>query len=174
VDGVRRLQAKPETDAALAERFVRASFDLGMGHRDRLADADLQAYLDPWLKEPAALLRAARAVDGAALADAEGALKGLEIPAFVLWGEDDPFLPAAVGERLWDTLPQAGMALLPGCGHFVTEDAPETALPILAQFLRNRYLGESGHDHAEAEGPVAVDLGISFDRPPPPTGLEDE
>ena len=174
VEGVRRLQAKADVNAALAERFVRASFDLGMGHRDRLAEADLEAYLSPWLAEPAALHRAARAVDGTALADMEATLKGLEIPAFVLWGEDDPFIPASVGERLWETLPQAGIALLPGCGHFVTEDAPETALPILAQFLRNRYLGEAGHDHADAEGPVAVDLGVSFERPPPPTGLEDE
>ncbi|HEX9891337.1 MAG TPA: alpha/beta fold hydrolase [Actinomycetota bacterium] len=166
VDGVRRLQAKETVDAALAERFVRASFDLGM--RRPLAEDDLRAYLDPWLADPLALLRAARALDGRALLD----MRSIEVPSFVLWGEDDPFLPASVAERLWEILPEAGVALLPGCGHFVTEDAPETALPILAQFLRNRYLGQAGHDHAG--GPVPVNLGVSFDRPPPDAGLEDE
>lgn len=168
VDGVRRLQAKDEADASLVERFVRGSFDLGMSHREVLSERDLDAYLAPWLADPPALLRVARALDGEGLR----AIPAIDAPSFILWGEDDPFLPASLAERLWEILPEAGVALLPGCGHFVTEDAPETALPILAQFLRNRYLGETGHDHAG--GPVPVNLGVSFDRPPPDAGLEDE
>ncbi|HZA61077.1 MAG TPA: alpha/beta fold hydrolase [Actinomycetota bacterium] len=172
VEGVRRLQAKSDVDGSLVERFVRVSFDLGMGHRDRLSAEDAEAYLAPWRDEPAAFGRAARALDGQGLRGVHEDLARFEGPAFVLWGEDDPFLPSSLAEPLGESFPDAGVALLPGCGHYVTEDAPETVLPIVTQFLRNRYLGEAGHDHDH--GPVGIDLGVSFDRPPPPDDLVDE
>jgi len=87
-------------------------------------------------------------------------LEGLEIPALVLWGEDDAFLPAELAERLGDALLMATVALLPGCGHLVTEDAPETVVPLVFQYLRSRYLRTP---HAHEEGPVSVQIGR---RPP--------
>jgi pimeloyl-ACP methyl ester carboxylesterase len=87
-------------------------------------------------------------------------LERLEIPALVLWGEDDVFLPAALAERLGDALPMATVALLPGCGHLVTEEAPETVVPLVSQYLRSRYLRTP---HAHEEGPVTVQIGR---RPP--------
>jgi pimeloyl-ACP methyl ester carboxylesterase len=87
----------------------------------------------------------------------------LEIPTLVLWGENDPFLPAELAERLGEALPMAAVALLPGCGHLVTEEASETVLPLVFQYLRRQYLGvPHGHD----EGPVTVELG----RRPPEDG----
>lgn len=167
------LQPFPSQDLTLsegrvAEEFVRLHLELGMSHRDRLAQGDLEEYVRPWVQEPAALVRAAGATDGGVLAGTEERLKALDIPTLVLWGEDDPFQPSELAERLWETLPDASIALLPGCSHFVTEDAMETALPLVLQFLRRRYLGEGGHAHDHATGPVPVDLGVSFDRPPPP------
>jgi hypothetical protein len=53
----------------------------------------------------------------------------------------------------------------------VLEDAPETVAPIVFEFLRLRYLGES-HGHGPA--PTPVDLGVSFERPQKPAGLPDE
>jgi hypothetical protein len=52
------------------------------------------------------------------------------------------------------------VALLPGCGHLILEDAPETVGPLIFEFLRSRYLGAP---HTHTGGPVAVDLGR---RPP--------
>jgi hypothetical protein len=49
---------------------------------------------------------------------------------------------------------------LPGCGHFLLEDAPETVAPLMFQWLRSQYLGIS---HGHEEGPVTVTLGR---RPP--------
>lgn len=82
-------------------------------------------------------------------------LERLEIPTLVLWGEDDAFLPVELAERLGDALPRASVAVLPGCGHLVTEDAPETVLPLVFQYLRSQYLGMT-HTH---EGPVTVPIG---------------
>ncbi|HYH27713.1 MAG TPA: alpha/beta hydrolase [Actinomycetota bacterium] len=165
---LRGLQrADPDrADASFAEGVVRATFDLGMRRRDRLSDRDLEAYLSAWRDEPAAIVRAARAITSNGLEGREEDLAKLDIPALLLWGEEDPFVPRDNGERLWEALPDAAFATLPGCGHFITEDAADSVLPLVAQFLRRRYLGEEGHDHAA--GPVTVDLGISFERPPPP------
>ena len=53
------------------------------------------------------------------------------------------------------------VALLPGCSHFITEDAPQTVGPLIYEYLRSHYLGQS-HHHAEPGGPVPV----SLERPP--------
>jgi pimeloyl-ACP methyl ester carboxylesterase len=103
--------------------------------------------------------------DGEGLVGLEPRLAELEIPAFVLWGEDDAFLPAELAERLGDALPWASVALLPGCGHFLLEDAPETVAPLIVQWLRTQYL-RLPQAHAHDEGAVTVELG----RRPPEDG----
>ena len=63
----------------------------------------------------------------------------------------------------WATrCPGPSVALLPGCGHFLLEDAPETVAPLIAQWLRTQYLRlPQAHEHEE--GAVTVELGR---RPP--------
>jgi 2-hydroxymuconate-semialdehyde hydrolase len=165
IEGVRMIQeADLDTvDEEFAAELVRVSFDLGMRRRDRLADEDLEEFARPWREDPAALIRAARGIDGIGLAGTEDRLAALDARTLILWGEDDPYQPAEHAERLGELLPGATVATLPGCSHFVTEDAPEVALPLVADYLRIHFLG--GH-HAHA-GPTMVDLGISFDRPEP-------
>ncbi|MDQ3991907.1 MAG: alpha/beta fold hydrolase, partial [Actinomycetota bacterium] len=79
-----------EADEAFAERAVETLVDVGMGHRDYLAEEDLREYVRPWRADPPALVRAARAVDGVGLEDAEERLAGLDTRTFIVWGEDDP------------------------------------------------------------------------------------
>lgn len=155
-------------DAASAERFIRGRFDRGMSRRVRLSDEDLEEFIRPWRRDPSGLARAACAAQADGIAGLEDGLRDLDIPTLVLWGEDDPYVPSKHAEELWELLPDASIALLPGCSHYVTADAPETALPLILQFLRRRYLAEEGHDHVHHTGPVAVDLGVSFERPPHP------
>lgn len=137
---------------------LRAAFDLGMGKRWRLSDEALERYLTSYSGEDgaAAFLRQARAIDGRGLREREAELSALEVPALILWGEDDPFLPVELAERLNDLLPASSLALLPGCSHFLPEDAPETIGPLVYEYLRGRYLGRS---HAHETGPVPVQLG---------------
>jgi pimeloyl-ACP methyl ester carboxylesterase len=150
--------------------WVAGAFDVGMSHRERLAPQDLDECLRPFTGEDGvrAFVRVLSAIDGLGLEGTETGLAALEIPALVLWGEDDPFLDCATAERLGDVLPRASVALLPGCGHFVMEDAPETVSPLLFQWLRSQYL-KMDHRHEEA-GPVMVYLG----RRPPGEGGEQE
>jgi pimeloyl-ACP methyl ester carboxylesterase len=168
IEAVRMIAgaSDPQVTEEFAVQVATLAFDLGMGHRDRLSEEDLAEHLRPWREDPHALVRAARGIDGVGLTGTEERLAALDLPAFLVWGEDDPFQPAELAERLGDHLPGSTAALLPGCSHFVTEDAPDTVVPLVADYLRARYLGAPhGHDHP---GPVAVDLGVSFTRPEEP------
>jgi pimeloyl-ACP methyl ester carboxylesterase len=151
-----------DVDATFIHAWFDRFFDLGMGHRERLSGSDLAEYRRPFERADGIerFVRIASAFDGTGLVGLESRLAGLEIPAFVLWGEDDAFLPAELAERLGDALPMASVALLPGCGHFLLEDAAETVVPLIFQWLRRIYLGVP---HGHEEGAVTVQLGR---RPP--------
>jgi len=89
------------------------------------------------------------------------ALDGIDVPALIVWGEDDPLLPVEAAERLAGVLPRAVLVLLPGCSHFVPEEAPDTVTPLIAEFLRSRYLGlphHHEHDRGALPGPVPIEL----------------
>jgi pimeloyl-ACP methyl ester carboxylesterase len=97
---------------------------------------------------------------GSAALDRDEDLAQVDVPALLLWGEDDRVAPTAVAERLHDTLPGASLALLPGCGHDVLGAAADTILPIMAEWMRSRYLGEShSHAHETSGGPIAISIG---------------
>jgi 2-hydroxymuconate-semialdehyde hydrolase len=170
-DVTREAQAQAEASAsvpggpsdAVTTAMVRTAFDLGLGHRERLNEDDLAEYVRPWAgpEGAAACLRFLRSMDGRGLEDTQAALEALEVPAFLVWGEEDPFVPVHVAERLADALPMSTLAVLPGCRHFLPEDAAETIAPLLFEYLRSRYLG-TPHGHAVG-GPVALELGL---RPP--------
>ena len=162
IEGVKMIQDATEEQENLefVESLVRLTFDMGLA-KQQLDDTDIHAYTEPWRDDPSAFFRAARGIDGKGLAGREAELAGLDIPAFVVWGEDDPFLPSELAERLGEAIPMSMVALLPGCSHFVNEDAWQTVDQLIHEFLRLRYLGDS-HGHG-AEGPVPIYL-----RPPTP------
>lgn len=145
----------PEATPESVELLVRVWLEDTVVKRE-LTSEEIESYVRPWRENPAALIRGISALDGRGLEDAEAALPSLEGPTFVIWGEDDPYLPVALAERLGDCLPGSMVALLPGCGHLVIEDAPETVVGLVSQFLRRQYLKEE-HHHAH-DGPVRVYL----------------
>ena len=76
IEGVRMLQAAEpaSADGGLVRGIVGVALESGMSHPERLSDEDHQEYLRPWLADPAALLRAARGIDGVGLAGTESRL----------------------------------------------------------------------------------------------------
>jgi pimeloyl-ACP methyl ester carboxylesterase len=159
--GVRELRA--HLDEADPEAWMRTALDLGT-RRGRMTDEDVEEYVRPFRGGGGAerFVRVAASFVGEGLEELEPRLKDLEIPTLVLWGEEDEFVDAAVAERLADVLPRASVALLPGCGHFLLEDAFETVAPLIFQWLRTQYL-KVEHRHEPESGPIAVTLGR---RPP--------
>ncbi len=171
IEAVRMLQdvRDEQVDVELARTMVRTALEMGMSRPELLAEEDRDEYLRPWSEDPMAVIRAARGIDGDGLVGTESRLGALDARALVVWGEEDPFQPAEWAERLGEAMPGATVALLPGCSHYVTEDAPQAVLPLIADYLRRMHLGQShGHD----AGPTPVELGISFQRPAGPADPE--
>ncbi len=160
-EGVRMLQdAEPEQETSeLVREVIDLALDLGMSHVDRLSEEAREAYRASFAgpEGAAAFFRAARGIDGLGLAGRDDELAKLDVPALIVWGEDDPYVEVDLAERLAGVLPDAALVLLPGCSHFLPEEVPETIGPLIAEFLRARYLGlPHGHDHSS--GPLPIDL----------------
>jgi pimeloyl-ACP methyl ester carboxylesterase len=58
-----------------------------------------------------------------------------DIPALVIWGEEDAYLPASYAERQREAFPSADVHVLPASGHWPFADAPETVERLLSKFL---------------------------------------
>jgi pimeloyl-ACP methyl ester carboxylesterase len=82
------------------------------------------------------LIRAARDLDPRQTAGIGERLREAGLPAAVLWGEHDDFLPIdAVGQRLAELLGTT-LIRLPG-GHFTPLDCPAEVADALGEFLRS-------------------------------------
>jgi pimeloyl-ACP methyl ester carboxylesterase len=138
---------------------IRASLRIGMADPDRISPDQVMEYLRPWTgpDNVAAFFRFADALDGTGLSDREGDLGRLEIPVLIFWGEQDEFYPPSTAERLNAAIPTSTLGLLPGCRHFLVEDAIETIGPMIYEYLRARYLQEPHGGHGEP-GIVTIQL----------------
>ena len=59
----------------------------------------------------------------------------ITVPTLVVWGADDPWIPAERGAELARRIPGARLELLPGAGHLVQEDAPDALARLLGEHL---------------------------------------
>ena len=111
--------------------------------------------------------RALVLINCAILPGREGDLGALTIPVFILWGEDDSTNTVETAYRLNELMPTSTLAIVPGCGQQVPLQAPDIVGPLVADFLRTRWLGlprEHDHEHEHAHGsepgePMKIDLG---------------
>lgn len=158
---MRELQHLVIREGAMVDALIGSAFDIGMAHRDRLAREAVAEYQRPFRGEDGAraFARWATSFDGAGLAGREDDLAALDIPVFILWGEDDPFMPPVSADRLNELIPRSGLALLPGCKHFLPEEAPQALAPLLYEYLRSAY---AGLPHAHEAGPTTIPLGRSY------------
>lgn len=58
-----------------------------------------------------------------------------DIPALVIWGEGDPYLPSSFAPRQRDAFPSAEVNVIPASGHWPYADSPETVERLFTQFL---------------------------------------
>ncbi|MGB2712064.1 MAG: alpha/beta hydrolase, partial [Conexibacter sp.] len=84
-----------------------------------------------------AVLKLYRATDdpGAAGVEFAGFMAPRDIPALVVWGEHDAYLPAEYATRQRDAFPSAEVHVLPASGHWPYADAPEAVERLFVGFL---------------------------------------
>jgi haloalkane dehalogenase len=76
-----------------------------------------------------------RSGDFEKLAQYEGRLAQLGVPALLLWGEDDVFAPLAGARRFQREIPGAKLVAIEGAGHFVWADEPQRCAEEVVEFL---------------------------------------
>ena len=62
-------------------------------------------------------------------------LRKLEIPLLVLHAEEDPLIPRSNADKFAELVPDARLHVLPGAGHLFLWDEPESAAPLIKEFL---------------------------------------
>jgi pimeloyl-ACP methyl ester carboxylesterase len=62
-------------------------------------------------------------------------LSGVNIPALVVWGDDDQIVPRECAELYRQALPQAKIEIITDCGHAVDLDQPEALAKLVSDFL---------------------------------------
>lgn len=60
------------------------------------------------------------------------------VPALVLWGDGDKYLPSFYAERQREYFPDAAVHVLPRCGHWPFIDDPAAVRDLLVPFLRRQ------------------------------------
>lgn len=95
----------------------------------------MYSHLDKRTKR--AVLKLYRASDdpGAAAAGFSQLMAPRDIPALVIWGEHDAYLPAEYAFRQRQAFPSADVHILPASGHWPFADAPETVERLLVEFV---------------------------------------
>ncbi|NUT56995.1 MAG: alpha/beta fold hydrolase [Thermoleophilia bacterium] len=126
-------QGEELVDGMTLEAFTGMLGSLSKG----IGPEDAREYFKAFADEPRrrGQLELYRSGDWEKLEAYDGALAGLGVPFLALWGEDDPFAPVAGAQRFAREIPGARVQVIPGTGHFVYDDAPETAAEALATFL---------------------------------------
>ena len=84
-----------------------------------------------------AVLRLHRSASEGQLARAGAQLDALAMPALVIWGERDPWLPASLGERYGEALANARVSRIADAGHWPWLERPEVA-DTIAAFVAGR------------------------------------
>jgi pimeloyl-ACP methyl ester carboxylesterase len=64
-----------------------------------------------------------------------GILAPRDVPALVVWGEHDAYLPSSYAAEQRRAFPSADVHVLPASGHWPFADAPETVERLLVEFL---------------------------------------
>lgn len=64
------------------------------------------------------------------------ALRGVDTPTLILWGEDDVHFSPVWARRLASDIPSTtGVEILPGTGHLLMEEQPDRAANLIREFL---------------------------------------
>jgi pimeloyl-ACP methyl ester carboxylesterase len=131
-------------DAPPRDLDPRTLIERGSVEFDDLPPDDLAAYVET----------AGQAPDPVDLTAETEAMASWTFPVFLLWGEEDPFIPVATAERLADACPAATVGVVPDSGHFLLDDAFDPVGVMILEYLRARYQG-APHGH---EGLVMLQL----------------
>lgn len=118
----------------------------GFVDQTRLGRRSIDVFLRPYLSPEGrdAMCAQLRALTPEAVVAQQARLRELRCPAVLVWGEDDPFIPATLGESLTDALPSAQIDVVQHMRHYTPEEAPDRVAAALRHLLaHSRHRGRA-------------------------------
>ncbi len=121
-------------DLGLFEIIVRR----GIYHKERCTPELMDLFMKPLLRLGGrkAFLHFANCLDNRNLLEIETQLRTLPLPVLIIRGEADPFLSAAISEKLHREISHSRLVRIPTGSHFLQEDEPEEISRALLSFFK--------------------------------------
>jgi pimeloyl-ACP methyl ester carboxylesterase/2-polyprenyl-6-methoxyphenol hydroxylase-like FAD-dependent oxidoreductase len=91
-----------------------------------------------------AILRLYRATEPAAMQALVEPLRNLDLPALVVWGANDPYIPVKQANLQTNAFPRARVEILPDSGHWPFIDDPDGTARLVIPFLREQTASKVG------------------------------
>ena len=101
---------------------------------EQVTDTDIEAYLLPG-RAPGAGRVLLKLVQDMDFGESAARIHEVCHPTLLIWGENDPWVPAAHARRFAQELPNSRLHILPECGHVPPEEHPETFNHLVRTFL---------------------------------------
>jgi pimeloyl-ACP methyl ester carboxylesterase len=104
----------------------------------KISKDQVQAYTTPLNSSGGenALIETAKKIIPSNIDEITAAYKNIRFPTLILWGRQDKIVPAKVGEKLHQALPNSQLVIIDRCGHIPHEEKPEEAINIISNFLQ--------------------------------------
>ena len=128
-----RIEALLYANLLFGRPFVRRVMPAALRRDRQLAPLLAESWVAPWTRR--------RALDGldlfarTHLDRLRSKLARLDVPALLIWGENDNVFPLSAARELAEQLPDATLVTIPRCGHWSALDAPEEVARHVLQFL---------------------------------------
>jgi pimeloyl-ACP methyl ester carboxylesterase len=126
--------------------FAEQGFRKGVKFPGSMGDQEIEEYLRPHRLSVSSrehLRLMLLALDNRETQAASYRLGGLTMPAMVVWGADDAFLPPLWGKRLATDLRGAPLHILHDCGHFVPEERAGELAGLIDRFATQCYMEQA-------------------------------
>jgi pimeloyl-ACP methyl ester carboxylesterase len=123
--------------ATLDKGALRMVVRRGLYHKKNLTKELLNDFWEPMKTKEGrkAFLHFAASLDNNELLEIEEKLHQLQLPVLVIRGDADPYLSAAISEKLAKNIPKAKLIRIPTGSHFMQEDEPEYIAKELKVFF---------------------------------------
>lgn len=117
---------------AIVETYIKTA-----AHRE-LPPETIRGIIEPWLGAlgKAAFYRQIAQADSRYTDEIQEAYRTIEVPTLILWGKEDPWIPATMGAKLNGLIPKSRLKTIADSGHLVIEEQYGPLIEEIKHFIR--------------------------------------